>query len=108
MTILEAPEITVEVGGKPLAAPASAKPCEHRQFGSSVVVAEVSDVHGALERREARLRLRCMECGTPCAVETSGRPPADGGPGVVLTFRPLDEAPAQVLSPASLGGPHAG
>ena len=94
-------ELSVEVNGAPPAARRD-EPCVHSRFGQSVVTADVLAATGALDHREARLRLRCMDCGVPCEIEATGRPPADGGPGIVVTFRPLEDHPTM-----SLGGPHA-
>lgn len=66
--------------------------CQHRTFGLDGFSAVINDDNGVLERREVRVRVRCMECGIPCAIDIDAvRRPKDGEPhGIVLVVAPMD------------------
>ena len=68
------------------------KKCTHRSFGVDSLGAIVNDERGELARREVRIRVRCMECGVPCAVSLDVRRPKDGEEhGIVLVVTPMSE-----------------
>lgn len=85
---MDAPDILVN--GKPI--DRSPKPCGHRTFGVDSLTAIINDPEGKLVSREVRIRVRCMECGVPCAVSLDARRPKNGElHGVVLTIDPIED-----------------
>lgn len=65
-------------------------PCDHRTAGLDCVTALIQDERGEIASREVRVRVRCMECGIPLAVDLDAiRRPKDGERhGVVLVVTP--------------------
>ena len=53
----------------------------------------VLDERGEIDHREVRVRVRCMECGIPMAVDLDAvRRPKDGERhGVVLVVHPMED-----------------
>jgi hypothetical protein len=80
--------VEVLINGHP---PAERKPCTHRTFGVDSVCGLIEDGEGNIDKREVRIRIRCMECGVPCEVEPCGRIPRDGSLGAVLSFSPMED-----------------
>ena len=80
------------VFGQPVDPFAAPKQCGHRSFGVDSLGAIVNDERGQLARREVRVRVRCMECGVPCAVSLDVRRPKDGEEhGIVLVVTPMED-----------------
>ena len=68
------------------------KPCGHRSFGLDCLSAVINDERGEAASREVRVRVRCMECGVPCAVSLEVRRPVGGERhGIVLVVEPMSE-----------------
>jgi hypothetical protein len=78
--------------GKTIDPFAPPKPCGHRTLGVDYVTALIQDDLGLIVSREVRVRVRCAECGVPCAVSLEVRRPKTGEEhGLVLSVTPLEE-----------------
>ena len=66
--------------------------CEHRLAGLDCVTAVIQDERGEIASREVRVRVLCMGCGAPMAVDLDTiRRPRDGERhGVVLVVAPQE------------------
>jgi hypothetical protein len=67
--------------------------CQHRTFGLDCFSAVINDERGEIDKREVRVRVRCMACGAAMAIEFDKiRRPKDGEPhGIVLVLDPVED-----------------
>jgi hypothetical protein len=90
---------TVEIDGQPVPVEPPVAECTHdSNLMVDTLVGFVKDDDGSTLDWQLRVRVICGLCSAPFSIASHGRLPADGGPGTVLTMRPIDR-PALELPP---------
>lgn len=93
--------LEAEVRGQsvPLNGEAVVQPeCSHdREIRVNTTAGFVKDAEGGMLDWQLRVRAECADCDAPFSFATKGRAPADGGPGVVMTLRPIDREPRSAM-----------
>lgn len=87
------------VSGKTAPRQEPQKACTHdRSVMTENFVAFIKDDDGVTIEWQMRVRAECVDCNTKFVIAPTGRVPRDGGPGVVVSMLPEDQAPEPDLS----------